>query len=47
MYRKSLWDGIGMKPESWDDVRVGGAKLKAKGNPVGISLGHSNDPNTT
>ena len=47
MYRKSEWDGIGMKPETWDDVRVGGAKLKKKGHPVGISLGHSNDPNTT
>jgi multiple sugar transport system substrate-binding protein len=47
MYRKSLWDGIGMKPETWDDIRTGGAKLKAKGNPVGISLAHSNDPETT
>src|SRR5215813_9042901 len=47
MYRKSMWDEIGMKPDSWDDVRVGGAKLKAKGHPVGISLGHSNDPETT
>ena len=47
MYRKSMWDEIGMKPETWDDVRIGGAKLKMKGNPVGISLGHSNDPNTT
>src|SRR5690242_1246995 len=26
MYRKSMWDEIGMKPDSWDDVRVGGAK---------------------
>jgi hypothetical protein len=26
---------------------IGGAKLKAKGHPVGISLGHSNDPSTT
>ena len=47
MYRKSLWDEIGMKPDTWDDVRIGGAKLKAKGHPVGISLGHSNDPETT
>jgi multiple sugar transport system substrate-binding protein len=47
MYQKSLWDGIGMKPDTWDNVRIGGAKLKAKGNPVGISLGHSNDPSTT
>ncbi len=47
MYRKSLWDGVGVQPDSWDNIRIGGAKLKAKGNPVGISLGHSNDPNTT
>jgi multiple sugar transport system substrate-binding protein len=45
MYQKTLWDEIGMKPVTWDDVRVGGAKLKAKGHPVGIPLGHSNDPN--
>jgi multiple sugar transport system substrate-binding protein len=47
MYRKSMWDEIGVVPDSWDNIRTGGAKLKAKGNPVGISLGHSNDPNTT
>jgi multiple sugar transport system substrate-binding protein len=45
LYRKDLWDEIGMKPDTWDDVRVGGAKLKAKGFPVGIGLGHSVDPN--
>ena len=43
-YRKDLWDEIGMKPITWDDVRVGGAKLKKKGHPVGLSLAHSNDP---
>jgi multiple sugar transport system substrate-binding protein len=47
MYRKSLWDSAGVQPDSWDNIRLGGAKLKAKGHPVGISLGHSNDPNTT
>lgn len=47
LYRKDLWDEIGMSPDTWDDVRIGGAKLKAKGHPVGISLGHSNDPNNT
>lgn len=47
MYRKSMWDEIAMKPDTWDNVRIGGAKLKAKGHPVGIPLGHSNDPNTT
>jgi multiple sugar transport system substrate-binding protein len=47
MYRKSMWDEIGVTPDSWDNIRTGGAKLKAKGHPVGISLGHSNDPNNT
>jgi multiple sugar transport system substrate-binding protein len=46
MYQKTLWDEIGMKPDTWDNVRIGGAKLKAKGHPVGHSLGHSNDPST-
>lgn len=45
MYRKDLWDEIGMTPVTWDDVRIGGAKLKAKGHPVGCSLARSNDPN--
>jgi len=47
MYRKSMWDEIGILPDTWDNVRIGGAKLKAKGHLVGISLGHSNDPSTT
>jgi multiple sugar transport system substrate-binding protein len=47
MYQKSLWDEIGMLPDTWDNLRIGGAKLKAKGHPVGLSLGHSNDPSTT
>ena len=47
MYQKSLWDEIGMVPDTWDNVRKGGAKLKAKGHPVGLPLGHSNDPSTT
>jgi multiple sugar transport system substrate-binding protein len=46
MYRKDLWGEIGMTPDSWEDVRVGGANLKKSGHPVGISLGHSVDPNT-
>jgi multiple sugar transport system substrate-binding protein len=47
MYRKDLWDDIGMTPDTWEDVRTGGAKLKAKGHPVGISLAHSNDPSNS
>src|SRR5262245_34364452 len=47
LYRKDLWDEIGMKPDTWEDIHVGGAKLKAKGTPVGIGLGHSVDPNVS
>jgi multiple sugar transport system substrate-binding protein len=47
MYRKSLWEEIGGKVDTWDDVRIGGAKLKKKGHPIGISLGRSNDPNSS
>ena len=45
MYRKDLWDEIGMLPDTWDNLRIGGAKLKKKGHPVGMSLARSNDPN--
>jgi multiple sugar transport system substrate-binding protein len=47
LYREDLWGDIGMKPDSWDDVRRGGAKLKKKGHPVGIGLAHHNDANDT
>ncbi len=45
LYRKDLWSEIGMPngPDSWDEVRQGGAKLKAKGFPAGIGLAHHND----
>jgi multiple sugar transport system substrate-binding protein len=43
-YRKDLWDMIGMFPDSWEDVRVGGAKIKRQfGNPVGIGLSQELD----
>jgi multiple sugar transport system substrate-binding protein len=36
-YRADLWNDIGMKPDSWDEIRVGGKKIKDKtGIPVGI-----------
>lgn len=38
-YRSDLWGAIGMKPDTWDDVRVGGKKIKdSTGIPVGIGL---------
>ena len=43
-YRKDLWDGVGMYPDTWEDVRIGGAKIKKKyGNPVGIGLSPEDD----
>jgi multiple sugar transport system substrate-binding protein len=36
-YRGDLWGEIGMKPDSWDEIRIGGKKIKEKtGIPVGI-----------
>jgi multiple sugar transport system substrate-binding protein len=45
LYRKDLWTEIGMPngPDTWDELRVGGAKLKAKGFPIGIGLAHHDD----
>jgi multiple sugar transport system substrate-binding protein len=38
-YRSDLWGDIGMKPDTWDDVRIGGKKIKDKtGIPVGVGL---------
>jgi multiple sugar transport system substrate-binding protein len=47
LYRKDLWDEIGTPPDKWEDVRVGGAKLKQKGFPVGIALSHCVDANNS
>jgi multiple sugar transport system substrate-binding protein len=45
-YRKDLWDEVGMMPDTWDDVRVGGRKIKEKfGNPVGVGLSQETDTN--
>lgn len=45
-YRKDLWDDVGMYPDSWDDIRAGGKKIKQKHNiPVGIGLASDLDTN--
>jgi multiple sugar transport system substrate-binding protein len=48
-YRKSWFDEVGYTkfPETWDEYRDAGKKLKAKGRPIGQTLGHSfGDPPT-
>ncbi|HKW55221.1 MAG TPA: extracellular solute-binding protein [Stellaceae bacterium] len=48
-YRKSWFEevGHGKFPQTWDEYRDAGKKLKAKGRPLGQALGHSfGDPPT-
>jgi multiple sugar transport system substrate-binding protein len=48
-YRKSWFDEAGVTkfPETWDEYRAAGKKLKAKSQPIGQALGHSfGDPPT-
>jgi multiple sugar transport system substrate-binding protein len=42
-YRKSWFDEIGVTsfPETWETYREAGKKLKAKGRPLGQTLGHT------
>ena len=45
-YRQDLWDEIGIKPDTWDAIRRGGAKIKrSTGIPVGIGLAPELDSN--
>jgi multiple sugar transport system substrate-binding protein len=47
-YRQDLWSQVGFPngPDTWDDVRKGGAAIKQKvGNPVGIGLSQELDTN--
>ncbi|MCA1845073.1 MAG: extracellular solute-binding protein, partial [Actinobacteria bacterium] len=44
-YRTDLWQAVGQRPDTWDDVLAAGTRLKAGGHPVG--LGMSPDPEST
>jgi multiple sugar transport system substrate-binding protein len=47
-YRQDLWSPVGYLhgPDTWDDIRKGGAAIKQKlGNPVGIGLSQELDTN--
>jgi multiple sugar transport system substrate-binding protein len=48
-YRKSWFEAVGYNkfPETWDEYRAAGKKLKAQGHPIGQAMGHSfGDPPT-
>ena len=42
-YRKSWFDEVGFQkfPETWEEYREAGKRLKAKGRPLGQTLGHT------
>ena len=43
-YRKDLWDAVGTVPDTWEDVRQGGRKIKLfHDKPLGIGLGGDPD----
>ena len=43
-FRKDLWDGVGVFPNTWEEVRIGGAKIKKKyGIPLGIGISPKDD----
>ena len=47
-YRIDLWSQVGFPngPDTWEDLRVGGRKIKEKfGNPVGIGFSQEMDSN--
>ena len=44
-YRTDLWGSIGARPDTWEDVRVAGRRLKAQGHPVGIGMGSDLESN--
>ena len=45
-YRKDLWDGVGIYPNTWEDVLRGGSKIKKKyNNPVLIGISSELDSN--
>ncbi len=45
-YRTDLWGEVGVTPDTWDDIRRGGAEiLRRRGIPVGLGLAPELDSN--
>jgi multiple sugar transport system substrate-binding protein len=45
VYRKDLWDEIGIEPNTWDDVLRAAPQLREMGNPIGIGMANELDSN--
>jgi multiple sugar transport system substrate-binding protein len=45
VWRHDLWNGVGIAPSSWENVRKAAPKLKAAGHPIGIGQSAELDSN--
>jgi multiple sugar transport system substrate-binding protein len=45
VWRRDLWNGVGIAPSSWENVRKAAPKLKAAGHPIGIGQSAELDSN--
>jgi multiple sugar transport system substrate-binding protein len=45
IWRHDIWNGIGLAPNTWDNVRKAAPLLKAKGHPIGIGQSAELDSN--
>jgi multiple sugar transport system substrate-binding protein len=45
VWRRDVWNGIGLSPNTWDNVRKAAPKLKAAGHPLGIGQSAEIDSN--
>ena len=45
VWRHDIWDGVGLAPNTWENVRKAAPKLKAAGHPLGIGQSAELDSN--
>jgi multiple sugar transport system substrate-binding protein len=45
VWRHDVWNGVGLSPNTWDNVRKAAPKLKASGHPLGIGQSAELDSN--
>jgi multiple sugar transport system substrate-binding protein len=46
-YRIDLWDTVGARPGTWEEIRSAGPRLKAMGHPLGLGFSQDLDSNLT